>query len=216
MAPRRAPSLVLLVTGLLALAACATESGGGPPTTEATESGVPSPTASETSPGPETGSPAEPTGTPSFSGGLDASQDPGTPGAITMITGLRTGHHDGFDRIVVDLEGEGLPGWYASYVDEPIREAIGDRAPLDGQAFIEVRVRNVDWTGERGVAEYAGPNPVVPGPAEAGTGVAGVYYSGAFEGDGQVLIGLTGEPRPYAVTTLSDPDRLVIDVAPAP
>ena len=40
-------------------------------------------------------------------------------------TGVRVGAHDGFTRVVIDMEGEGEPGWFTSYTDSPAQQASG-------------------------------------------------------------------------------------------
>lgn len=48
------------------------------------------------------------------------------------VTGVRTGHHDTFDRVVFDLAGEGRPGWYVDYDETPRQPGLRDDRHLPG------------------------------------------------------------------------------------
>lgn len=123
------------------------------------------------------------------------------------ITDVRTGLHDGYDRVVLDLTGdEPTLGWYADVVDEAVQDPSGLPLDVDGEAFLQVAVRGIDWTTES-------PDRYPGDPVEgAGTEVVtGVVFGGLFEGQQQVVIGLTQETA-FRVFSLSDPARIVIDV----
>ena len=63
--------------------------------------------------------------------------------AQLVVTGVRVGAHEGFDRVVVDLEGEGDPGWFVDYTATPIQETAGLPLKVAGNAFLNI---NIDGT----------------------------------------------------------------------
>ncbi|MEJ5946009.1 hypothetical protein WDZ17_11975 [Pseudokineococcus basanitobsidens] len=129
-------------------------------------------------------------------------------GGPLSVVAVRSARHDGFDRVVLELAGEepGEPGWYARYVDEPTQEASGAPLDVEGDAFLELSVRGTGYPFDTGQDELLG---TVPGQ---GTDlVREVLVGGVFEGQAQVVVGLS-EEVPYVVTRLQDPPRVVLDL----
>lgn len=135
---------------------------------------------------------------------------PADTDAALTVTDIRTGAHDGFDRVVYELDGRGTPGWRVGYVDRAIEVGSGDPTPVAGDSVLEVRISGSAYPFTSEVTPYTGPFPV-RGPA----GGAVVEATGAttFEGATQSFIGLTDPNLPFAVYSLDDPTRVVIDVA---
>lgn len=131
-------------------------------------------------------------------------------GAKLTVTDIRTGRHDGFDRVVYELDGEGEPGWRVGYVDEPVQQGSGNEVTLAGGAAIQVLIEGSGYPFDTGVEPYTGPDPVL---AEAGGSVTEVTGSGVFEGVTQSFIGVAEAGTPFSVEALTDPTRVVIDVA---
>lgn len=124
------------------------------------------------------------------------------------IKDIRVGSHDGFDRFVLEFAGEGLPSYHAGYVDEPLQQASGMPIDVAGPATLEVMVHGT------AAAMMNTDNPLLKsvGPMDKAAGnVQGVTYGGTFEADSQFFIGLD-KPRPYSVSVLENPARLVIDI----
>ena len=124
-----------------------------------------------------------------------------------VLTDVRAATQDGFDRIVLQFSGTGTPGWSVGYVDEPVLDGSGDVPRLDGDIFLDIYASNTTWPAED---YYSGPTQFEP---DQGGDVVGVYVAGTFEGTTQVLAGLWGAAAPFRVFTLTDPVRLVVDVA---
>ncbi|WP_161965195.1 AMIN-like domain-containing (lipo)protein [Ornithinimicrobium cerasi] len=123
------------------------------------------------------------------------------------ITDVRTGLHEGYDRVVLDLTGEEPAlGWFVSFVDEAVEDPSGLPLDVDGDAFLQVVVRGIDWTTES-PERYDG-DPVEGAGTEV---VTEVVLGGLFEGQQQIVIGLTQETA-FRVFSLPDPARIVIDV----
>lgn len=155
--------------------------------------------------------PARATACPTGWGSV-AKSDPDS--TVTPVRDIRTGRHDCFDRMVVDLPGataDGL-GYSVRYVDRLYQDGSGRYLPVTGGAVLEVRVAAPSYTPETGEATY---------PARAGRPLPGVdltgyrtfrdtRFAGSFEGETQVGLGVRAR-LPFRVLEL--PGRLVIDVA---
>ncbi|SDP51739.1 hypothetical protein SAMN05660199_04089 [Klenkia soli] len=125
----------------------------------------------------------------------------------TVVTGIRAGTQDGFARVVFDISGTTVPGWYVTYVDAPVDDANGALFDVPGSAFLQVSIRPVaNPYMDPGVAEAAtGGIPAETGP------VVGLFYASVYEGQALAYVGLTAE-RPFRVFSLTDPTRIVVDV----
>ncbi|MCR1983856.1 hypothetical protein NSA53_16610 [Cellulosimicrobium cellulans] len=209
-----------VAVGLLVLALAACSPGGtdeSPSPSSTATSASPSPTDSPTTPEPGT-EPTDGTSTPSddateaplpFPANTDPdTQDPSADAALT-VTDVRVGHHDGFDRVVFELGGTGTPGWRVEYVDQPVDDASGNVATVDGDAYLQVMISGSGYPTDTGVDLYAGPNPVRAGDDGE---VEEVLLRGVFEGYTQAFVGVDDERRPFRVFSLEDPARVVVDV----
>lgn len=205
-----------LAAAVLLLAACGTDAS---PTSasEATTSS-PSPEPSETSSqtpsesqSPSASSSAEsPSPTPAPDGPpFPESTDPQTAEPSgewdLQLVDVRVGEHDGFDRVVLELSGTATPGWGVAWSDEAVADGSGDVVPLEGDRVLTISASGTAMP-EPGSFEV----PARIGPAGA---VAEVQVTGWFEGYSQVFAGVEGDERPFRVFTLTDPPRLVVDIA---
>ena len=123
------------------------------------------------------------------------------------ITGVRVGHHDGYDRVVLDLSGDdAVLGWFAFYEDEAVADGSGEPIDVEGSAVLQLSVRGIDWTNDSD-ERYDGAT-VSGDEREA---VTEVVFGTLFEGQQQVFLGVD-ERTPYRVFALDDPARIVVDV----
>ncbi len=136
------------------------------------------------------------------------------------LTGARTGRHDCFDRLVVDLAGTPAPGYSVRYIDPPYR-AEGSGAPLlvAGGAVLEITVRapGYDEAGHATVPWSATATVVRPDQFQAGgyRTFRDLQWGGTFEGYSSFGLGVRAR-LPFRVLPLDGPaggSRLVIDVA---
>ncbi|MCK9793021.1 hypothetical protein M1843_04585 [Isoptericola sp. 4D.3] len=129
--------------------------------------------------------------------------------AALVVTDVRVAPHDGFDRVVLDLAGEGTPGWDVGYVDEPVDDGSGEPVDVDGDAALRVRLSGMAMPGEDPqITEYDGATVDPEGTAS----VEEVVYRFWFEGYTTAFVGV-GEPGlPFRVFALEDPARVVVDV----
>ena len=125
------------------------------------------------------------------------------------ITEVRVGAHDGYDRVAIEFSGNAVPGWFASYSDQPVQQASGYPLEVVGDSYLEVTARGVTMEIPPSGFIY----PVGPVEEVQPTGaIAGVTHGGVFEANGQFVIGIEGEPRAFTIDALTEPSRLVIDI----
>lgn len=203
--PARVRLVALAAAAALALVAC----GETEPGTDPTEPPVTDPEPTEPTPTTDPDEPVDESGVDPVTEnrGLDDSMDEGGGGMLT-VTDVRIGAHDGFDRIVFEIVGEGAAGWHVHYVDEPRTQGRGDLVDIDGEAFLEVILRGIalppdvpereQWDGER-----------LDGPP--GATVLELVEDTIFEGQQVFHIGLP-ERRPFGATRLDDPQRIVVEI----
>ena len=212
MAMRRARTALLSISVVLLLAACGTDGPGEPSgalaTGQTTASQDPTPDASSTD-APTTATPAgDPAGGPPAFPDNTSPQWAENSGEWDLVfTDVRVAEHESFDRIVLEFTGTGIPGWAVNYVDKAVLDGSGETVSLGGDAVLDIYASGTTWPAS---GYYGGARHVEP-PNDGGIG--DVYVGGTFEGYTQVLAGIDGAPVPFRVFTLSDPPRLVVDVA---
>jgi len=185
--------------GLLA-ATCLLTACGSPATT------LPSAAPSTTTP-----APSDDTGVPFPSGtGRQLVKHRGAWDLV--LRDVRVGTHDGFDRVVVEFEGSGTPGWGAEYVTTPRADGSGKVVDVSGDSYLAVSISGV--TIRQGYPRT--PADFFHGarhfaPADGGA-IEDVSVGGVFEGYSQLFLGIDGEKVPFRVFALANPPRLVVDV----
>jgi hypothetical protein len=128
------------------------------------------------------------------------------PGVVTLQA-VRSGRHDGFDRVVFEFDGDFVPGYHIEYIDRPVRACgSGHVVELPGDAWLEIRMPTVRAHTEAGEATIQNrqrrPNlPVVKGLA----------LTCDFEAVVTWALGVS-TPNPYRVVELADPPRIALDV----
>ncbi|WP_299446743.1 hypothetical protein [uncultured Phycicoccus sp.] len=125
------------------------------------------------------------------------------PLATGRVTGVRSGRHACYDRLVVDMTGR-APGYNVRYVSTVTQDGSGHPVPVAGGARLAVVVKK-------------GATSVPRMPSVAGYSTfRQVKWAGSFEG--YTTLGLGVRARlPFRVFTLDDTatgrSRLVVDVA---
>ena len=206
----RATTVATAALALLAVTACTSEDPEPSPGTSLSPSPSagsesPTPTASSDSPTPSAsatlaGFSLEEKKTSTWPSSAPRSASASSPGSAP--TPATTG-------VVYQFSLDGKPTYRVRWVEAPIEDGSGKRRDVPGDAWLEVLVTSVDIPGE------SAPSPDGPLPATLeGTGIAAADpIWGGFEGYGQQFIGVTGEQRPFRVSVLSAPTRLVVDIA---
>ncbi|WP_339133984.1 hypothetical protein WJM95_31705 [Streptomyces sp. f51] len=130
------------------------------------------------------------------------------------LTDIRTGQHDCYDRMVLDVPTAGTTGigYTVHYVDAFYQDPSNILIPVSGGAIIEILVSAPSYDPQTNTPTY---------PGRGGRPLPGVDLTGyrtfrdakfgaSFEGVTQVGLGVRAR-LPFRVTQLSG--RLVIDVA---
>jgi hypothetical protein len=139
------------------------------------------------------------------------------PKAVLQSTGApvadaRTGRHDCWDRLVVDLGGAPASGYDVRYVDSYRSLGLGPVVPVAGGAIVTVRAfapANVTWR--------SGDHVVTPRQFSSGgyRTFRDLVYGGSNGLNTEFAVGVRAR-LPFRVFTLPGPgdnSRLVIDVA---
>ena len=134
------------------------------------------------------------------------STQPSVP-AIGVLTGIRTGVHPAFDRVVLDFSGP-RPQVSSRFVDELIQDGSGDIEWLTGAAFAEVQATPAQAHDDQGNASLPGPRKF---RTRNLTNVMALAVSGDYEAVLSVGVGMRKQTW-VKVFTLDAPTRVVIDV----
>ena len=219
-----AVAVIGTMMGVTQLTGC-TRTGDG---VEAESSSPQSPTsraASNSAPTSTTSPPsAKPSSTPSnpqisarLPAGFSTSAKKGgtAPTRAGLLRVIRSGRHVGYDRIVFEFTGR-PPAYEVRYVDQ-VRQDPSDRpVELQGTAFLSVVMRGgtLDTTSQvddpAEAQSYKGPRRLQPDLSA----VQEIAVAGDFEGVLSFGVGLDHRAA-FRVLRLSDPARIVIDVATA-
>ena len=129
----------------------------------------------------------------------------GAQSAPTLVD-VRAGSHAGFDRVVFEFQGD-VPQHRIGYVDQLVEDGTGNPVSVAGAADLEVVFQGANAHKEDGSPTIS-PRRFSPGlPA-----VKEIAQLGDFEAVVSYGIGVD-QRRPIQVSTLSNPSRLVIDIA---
>jgi hypothetical protein len=171
---------------------------GGTPTTAATTT-----TPGTTGPGTATTAAERWTTAPKA-----GTNNPEVPEDMPVLVAVRTGSHDGYDRLVLQFRN-GLPNWRVNYVDQVASES-GETVPLEGAAFLYVDTHPA--SGHEDTAPfkqtYTGPRTLTPRYPM----LRQVAWVDDFEGHVGFGLGLQRRTG-FRVLELREPARLAIDVA---
>lgn len=139
----------------------------------------------------------------------------GTGTGDRPLTDVRTGRHDCYDRMVLDIR-TGTPANAASYrvryVDEFRQDGSGNHVDVGGGAILEIVASAPSYDAETHEATYPGRG----GKPLPGVNLKGyktfrdARFGASFEGTTQLGLGVRAR-LPFRVFELSD--RLVVDVA---
>jgi hypothetical protein len=145
-------------------------------------------------------------------GSLEKTADTADPAGV--LTNVRAGQHDCYDRLVIDMAGGPGAAYDVRYVPQVIADGSGLPVALRGGAFLQIAVR-VPAYDVNGNATYA---PADPQELVDTTGFATfrqAALAGSFEGVTNLGLGVRAH-LPFRVFTLAGPGcggRVVIDVA---
>ncbi|MFD7311365.1 hypothetical protein [Promicromonospora sp. NPDC059942] len=140
----------------------------------------------------------------------DTAEPSGEGETFLSVTDVRVAAHDGYDRVVFDLDGtgSGKPGWRVEYVDRASDDGSGDAVKVDGDAILRVSLSGTAIPTDSGVEEFSGDR-IEPADTDS---IEEIVYRYWFEGYTTAFIGVDDAERPFRVFLLEDPMRVVVDV----
>jgi hypothetical protein len=145
---------------------------------------------------------------PTFPGDVSADTAEASADALVTVRDIRTGRHEGFDRVVLEVGGTGTPGWDVRYVDQASAQGSGEPVEVAGDAVLQITLTGAGYPYDTRVEEYA-RGPVSGSGTEV---VTGAFFDGTFEGTTVAFVGTTGR-LPFRVYALDGPTRVVLEVA---
>ncbi|ONI71620.1 hypothetical protein BWI15_15775 [Kribbella sp. ALI-6-A] len=129
------------------------------------------------------------------------------------LTGVRTGRHACFDRVVFDVKG--APSWFrVHYVENVSTVGQGEIVPLRGGAKLEI-VLSVPSYDDAGRSTYSPANPNELSNVTGYRTFRQLATAGSFEGETTIGLGVRAR-LPFRVFTLAGTgttSRIVVDVA---
>jgi hypothetical protein len=129
-----------------------------------------------------------------------------SPDPAPQLTGVRTGRHATFDRVVFDLSGQ-PSGYHVGYVKVVRADGSGKVISMRGNYYLLVRLTPAVAHDDSGTATYNGPHKFWVGYPQ----LRQVAFAGDFEGTVSFGLGLRHR-NGFRVFTLHDPTRIVVDV----
>ncbi|MGI5505401.1 AMIN-like domain-containing (lipo)protein [Lentzea sp. CA-135723] len=124
------------------------------------------------------------------------------------LTNIRTGKHQNFERIVLDMNG--LPSNSLSREATEVSNcASGNPVPLAGTEILETMFHGAASYGENFNPTYTGPRNFVP---QGLTNVKGIAFTCDFEATLGIAVSYDDPNSWHKVFTLTNPDRVVIDI----
>jgi hypothetical protein len=123
------------------------------------------------------------------------------------LVAVRTGRHEGHERVVFEFAGGAVPGYHLAYVDAPVQCGSGDPVPVAGDAWLEVRFEPAYAHTDDGRPTVTDRSRRVGFP-----NLRQLELTCDFEAHVTWVLGLAS-PGHFRVTALAGPARLVVDVA---
>ena len=151
------------------------------------------------------------TAAPSFPSDAEPDTAEASADARVTVSDIRVGGHDGFDRVVLEVGGEGTPGWDVRYVDQPSSQGKGDPVEVAGDAVLQLTLTGAGYPYDTGVEEYSADGPLSASDTEA---VTEIVFDATYEGTTVAFVGTTTR-APFRVYLLEAPTRVVLEVAHA-
>jgi hypothetical protein len=122
------------------------------------------------------------------------------------LVDVRAGRHAGFDRVVFEFRGAVPATRHVRYVDQLVQDGSGEPVSVAGGADLEVVFEGANAHDDNG-SPTVSPRRFSPGF----TALKEVAQVGDFEAVVTYGLGVDRE-RPFTVSTLSNPSRLVVDI----
>lgn len=131
--------------------------------------------------------------------------EPPSQHARLKLVEIRSAVHRDYDRIVLEFQGPGRPGWSADFTDRPVADGSGFAIEIAGDTALSVHVSGLVMPS--GTEAKVPPDLWDPQLKQ----VREIQLGGWFEGQQQLVLGLPHRCG-YRIFTLPEPSRLVIDI----
>jgi hypothetical protein len=129
-----------------------------------------------------------------------------------ILEDVRAASHEGYDRIVFEFEGAGVPGYVVEYSPDAIACGSGeDRAAELGEGTVPPAILRIQMQPANAHTEEGQPTAPLRIEPNLSTLRAGLLTCD-FEADVTYHLALTAE-QPFRVSVVADPPRLVVDIA---
>ncbi|GGO94947.1 AMIN-like domain-containing (lipo)protein [Wenjunlia tyrosinilytica] len=129
------------------------------------------------------------------------------PPETALVVNARAAAHGSFDRFVIDVKGK-IPPTTVKRVKELRYDGSGNKVPLPGKYFLEIKLSPAAAHNDAGQSVYKGPKLKKLNFPK----LKGMAFTGDFEG--VVTFGLAFKTKPYWTTfKLHHPERVVVDIA---
>src|SRR5699024_7969802 len=96
--------------------------------------------------------------------------------SMLLVESVRVAGHEGFDRVVFDLAGDGEPGWFIDYTTSPKQQGSGSPVEFPGSVALNVNIDGTAYPFELGLEA-----PRIGTVAGSGN-ITQVQAVGTFEG----------------------------------
>lgn len=126
------------------------------------------------------------------------------PGRLRAV---RSGRHAHFDRVVIEFDGDAVPGYHIAYIDRPATQCgSGDAVEIAGDGLLEVRLEPARAHTEEGKPTIQRRERSFRYPV-----LRELQLTCDFEAMVTWVLGVA-TPNPYRVQEFKNPPRLVLDV----
>ncbi|YCM46739.1 hypothetical protein V2O64_11975 [Verrucomicrobiaceae bacterium 227] len=142
-----------------------------------------------------------------FQGSIADRAKPKALPSARLLTSVKTTSCDGFDRVVFEFSGDEAPGYFAEYIDKPVRQCgSGNVVKVAGEGWLQIRMAPASAHTDEGQATITERNRILDYP-----NLQQLVDTCDFEGNVTWVLGLKS-PNSYRVVELTDPPRLIVDV----
>ena len=124
-----------------------------------------------------------------------------------VLRDVRAAAQATFDRVVFEFQTAPLPGYRVAYADDPVRDCgSGETVDVRGASRLTVRLSPAQAHTDEGVATVKELERQLTLPV-----LQELELTCDFEADVSWVLGLSAR-RPYRVSELASPPRLVVDI----